>query len=636
MDELLQRFGYDDGIDDDSIHDLVNAYIFGDKDISTELRQFPIGTWDVSQVTNMSTLFNGRNSFNESLESWVVSNVTNMKYMFADCPNFNQPLDSWDIRNVEDMADMFANCTNFNQPLDSWDIRNVEDMAGMFANCTSFNQPLDSWVVSNVTNMKYMFSECTSFNQPLDSWDVSIVDDMTGMFYGCTNFNQPLDSWDVSGVADTTDMFSGCTSFNQPLDSWVVSNVEIMSEMFKNCTNFNQPLDSWDFSYITDMTEMFSGCTNFNQPLDSWDVSGVTNMTSMFSGCTSFNQPLDSWDVSSVTDMDSMFSGCTSFNQPLDSWDVSNVTNMEHMFDGTDVNFRSTIIQHFFDIDIAKDPNNSSKHLFVNIGVHGACFVKTSCDKYVDETFTLPNFTNFKLIRGAPIGTLSYSYHNKGFYTNKSVTVLENGKYVKHYIPTYHDKYDSYKPTYDVNNPIIEYRATLDKPPRPNSQTYNHRKYGYEQSKLGMFDREINSKTLINKTLNMSDEGLNQIVFIVDRADPILLRIREPNNTIYSKYYREHYKKKKFTFEELLLFIYSLGFRNVEVRDNSCSGLYDAQKCLLDPYDPETQKRIEFHKDHGGTRKRKHRRSKRHTNCSKRHSKRRSRRRCKRKSRKHK
>jgi surface protein len=600
MDELLQRFGYDDGIDDDSIHDLVNAYIYGEEDISTELRQFPIGTWDVSQVTNMSGMFNDCTNFNQPLDSWDVSNVTDMSRMFNDCTSFNQPLDSWDVSNVTDMSRMFNDCTSFNQPLDSWDVRNVEDMSRMFAGCTSFNQPLDSWDVSNVTDISFMFGSCPSFNQPLDSW---VVSNVTNMKY----------------------MFADCPSFNQPLDSWDIRNVEDMAGMFANCTNFNQPLDSWDISSVTDMTEMFSGCTNFNQPLNSWDVSNVIIMTDMFKNCTSFNQPLDSWVVSNVEIMDSMFSGCTSFNQPLDSWDVSNVTNMEHMFDGT------TIIQHFFDIDIAKDPNNSSKHLFVNIGVHGACYVKTICSKYIDETFTLPNFTNFKLIRGAPIGTLNYGYHNKGFFTNKAVTVLENDKYVTHYIPTYHDKYDSYKPTYDVNNPIILYHGIFDYPPRPNEQSYNHRKYGYEQSKLGMFNKEIQSKTLINKTLNMSDEELNQIVFIVNRADPILLRIREPDNTIYSKYYREKYKKKNFTFEELLLFIYSLGFRNVEVRDNSCSGLYDAQRCLLDPYDPETQKRIEFHKDHGGTRKRKHRRSKRHTNCSKRHSKRR----CKRKSRKY-
>ena len=35
-----------------------------------------IGLWDVSQVTDMSNVFNGKGSFNADISNWVVSSVT--------------------------------------------------------------------------------------------------------------------------------------------------------------------------------------------------------------------------------------------------------------------------------------------------------------------------------------------------------------------------------------------------------------------------------------------------------------------------------------------------------------------------------------------------------------------------------
>ena len=43
----------------------------------------PIGNWDVSNVTNMSGMFEGAKSFNQDISNWDVSNVTNMISMFV-------------------------------------------------------------------------------------------------------------------------------------------------------------------------------------------------------------------------------------------------------------------------------------------------------------------------------------------------------------------------------------------------------------------------------------------------------------------------------------------------------------------------------------------------------------------------
>ena len=42
-----------------------------------------ISNWDVSNVTNMESMFSGAIAFNQSISSWNVSNVTNFTNMFT-------------------------------------------------------------------------------------------------------------------------------------------------------------------------------------------------------------------------------------------------------------------------------------------------------------------------------------------------------------------------------------------------------------------------------------------------------------------------------------------------------------------------------------------------------------------------
>ena len=87
-------------------------------------------------------------------------------------------ISQWDVSSVTNMSSLFANAHFFNQPLDKWDVSNVTDMESMFHKATLFNQPLNNWNVSNVTDMKKMFRAAGSFNQPLNKWNVSKVKDI--------------------------------------------------------------------------------------------------------------------------------------------------------------------------------------------------------------------------------------------------------------------------------------------------------------------------------------------------------------------------------------------------------------------------------------------------------------------------
>ena len=84
-------------------------------DLFERLKMFnePIGSWDVSNVTSMSMMFQGCEAFNQPLDKWNVSKVTSMRVMFKGCVAFNQSLDQWNVsRELESlhMIDMFEDC----------------------------------------------------------------------------------------------------------------------------------------------------------------------------------------------------------------------------------------------------------------------------------------------------------------------------------------------------------------------------------------------------------------------------------------------------------------------------------------------------------------------------------------------
>jgi surface protein len=134
--------------------------------------------WDVSHVTNMSSMFYASGHFNQDIGDWDVSSVTNMSEMFFDVHDFNnggQPM-HWDAKtgNVTNMFNMFFACSYFNQDISNWDVRNVTQTDLMFEDAYSFNQNLGKWTLSALTNGNSMFAysgmSCENYTNTLNGW----------------------------------------------------------------------------------------------------------------------------------------------------------------------------------------------------------------------------------------------------------------------------------------------------------------------------------------------------------------------------------------------------------------------------------------------------------------------------------
>ena len=158
---------------------------------------------DLSQVTDMSHMFDGCSTLNAGavgISDWNISTVRYMYNMFASATTFNQNIGQWNTSSLYSAVGMFSGASNFNQDIGDWNVSNVMNMSAMFNNATSFNQDIDDWNVSNVVNMSSMFRYAESFNQDIGDWDCSNVSNISSIFYSASSFNQDISNWNFSSI----------------------------------------------------------------------------------------------------------------------------------------------------------------------------------------------------------------------------------------------------------------------------------------------------------------------------------------------------------------------------------------------------------------------------------------------------
>lgn len=138
----------------------------------------------------------------------VLTSLVNnsLSYMFRGCTSLvgTSAFNSWDVSNIVNLSYMFNAASNFNADITGWSTSNVTTMRSMFYGAASFNQDISGWDVSNVTDMGVMFRDASAFDQNLGSWDLSSLTDAVQMFFGgspgisCANFGRTIRGWDLN------------------------------------------------------------------------------------------------------------------------------------------------------------------------------------------------------------------------------------------------------------------------------------------------------------------------------------------------------------------------------------------------------------------------------------------------------
>ncbi|NAS12892.1 BspA family leucine-rich repeat surface protein [Poritiphilus flavus] len=168
---------------------------------------------DLSNITNLTSMFHGAASLNADFSSWDTSTITQMTYMFAFASSFNGDISSWNTSNVTSMFNMFWNATAFDQDIGAWDTSKVTRMSGMFREAPAFNQDISSWNTSNVSDIDYMFHRARAFNQDLGNWDLSRLTDAEYMLgssgLSIENWDATLIGWHAQGFTNNVTIDAG-------------------------------------------------------------------------------------------------------------------------------------------------------------------------------------------------------------------------------------------------------------------------------------------------------------------------------------------------------------------------------------------------------------------------------------------
>lgn len=304
------------------------------------------------------------------IQRWDMSNVVNLSRMFENASLFNCPIGAWDIRKAEDLSFMFKGAAVFDRNLDEWSkkLGNVTDMTGMFEGAKRFNGVVSHWDVSSVISMTRMFSGCAEFNQPLEDWDVSNVREMDSMFFNANSFKQDISGWCVNLIPNAPLSFK----HNAPMlpirtPGWGTCpcqkfNGEIYYQGGGSRLNVSGTLAVAGFIIQPDGSKISIGPGNFSQsltqkgtyelPMETMTVLSFADNTEvefdfspffytgslvttrgMFEKCRAFNGNISDWDTRKVRDMTDMFKEATSFEGNISDWSVHFIKSIPDGFD---------------------------------------------------------------------------------------------------------------------------------------------------------------------------------------------------------------------------------------------------------------------------------------------------------------
>ena len=235
--------------------------------------------WDVSRVTDMSFLFQGKSQFNVDISQWEMSQVTNVQGMFEGAASFYRDISGWTLADNANTTGMFMGA-------DTWLSRGYRTDGSY-----TTDGPPSAWSVSGL---------CLENERVLSSWCVAC---------GAGKYNGPGDD-PALGVDTECDGFGTRDALKAAVDNCIAvdsTGVACCSHGADCGAAGTAEMPDWDVSLVTDMSELFYNKISFNADISRWDTSSVTTMYRMFRGARAFNQDIGAWDTSSVTTMKEMF-----------------------------------------------------------------------------------------------------------------------------------------------------------------------------------------------------------------------------------------------------------------------------------------------------------------------------------------
>ena len=250
-----------------------------------------------------------------------LSMASSAEGMFAFTGLTTADLSDWDVSTITDFSSMFSNALSFNGDLSDWVFSSAPfseatalNFTGMFNLASSFTGTgLANWDVSNAQTMTVMFSDAAAFNQDLSSWDISNVTDMfffaKGTALSTTNYTNMLAAWGTLSLQSGVDFSVGTTTYSiaglagrdelTDTFSWSVTDGGLTAGSLSLTTTESSPIDT----SVTDTLWMdltMDGVTIRDQVTPNWTLSPESGLTAP--GTPVYSATLGQWgyDLSGI------------------------------------------------------------------------------------------------------------------------------------------------------------------------------------------------------------------------------------------------------------------------------------------------------------------------------------------------
>lgn len=182
---------------------------------------------DTSLITDMSRIF-AFSAFCGNVSKWDVSNVTNMTSMFNSTYKMTElDLSDWDFSNVEDITTMFNKGSIEHIYLNDTLGESLKKVDGAFMACSNL---IELEGISNLINSN---NDVKSVGQ---------------LFYGCKELKTlDLENWDTSNVEIFDRMFYNNLKLKQVkgIENFNFNNATIISGILYNCKELDADLSNW-------------------------------------------------------------------------------------------------------------------------------------------------------------------------------------------------------------------------------------------------------------------------------------------------------------------------------------------------------------------------------------------------------
>ena len=133
---------------------------------------------DVSELNDLSSIFDGLKIEVVDISGWDTSNVTTMAYMFTECEDIKKiiGIENLDVSKLQSANAMFYGCQNLVElDLTNWNPILLNSAWNMFSYCSNLKiiKNIENWQLPNIKNVSYMFYKCTKLDVDLSNWNLS-------------------------------------------------------------------------------------------------------------------------------------------------------------------------------------------------------------------------------------------------------------------------------------------------------------------------------------------------------------------------------------------------------------------------------------------------------------------------------